>query len=79
MIKSDPSGLSVFEANYSENKESRLKKIFFFFNSDDLPGQKSDRFALKMGKIQENLISCTIHVLYTILKLISFRFSKTML
>ena len=48
-----------FEANYSENKESRLKKNFFF-NSDGLPCQKSDRIALKKGKIQENMISCTI-------------------
>ena len=32
----------------------------------------------KKGKIQENMISCTVLVLYTILKLIQFiRFSKT--
>ena len=67
-----------FAVNYSENKESRLKNIFYF-NFEGLPGQKSDRTALKKGKIQENMISCTILVLYTILKLISFRFSKTML
>ena len=32
------------------------------FNSEGLPGQKSDRIALKKGKIQENMISCTILV-----------------
>ena len=43
------------------DKESRLKK-FFFFNFDGLLIQKSDRIALKKGKVQENMISCTILV-----------------
>ena len=49
-----------FEAN-CEKKETRLKN-FFFFNFDGLPDQKSDRIALKKGKIQENMILCTILV-----------------
>ena len=48
-----------FEAN-CEKKESRLK--IFFFNFEGLPDQKSDRIALKKGKIQENMILCTILV-----------------
>ena len=76
MISSHPSDLMYFEANYSENKESRLN---FFFQSDGLPEGKSHCILLKKGKIQEKMISCTILVLYTILKPISFRFSKTML
>ena len=57
---SDPSDLSVFWSKLW--KERNKAKKYFFFNFDGLPDQKSDRIALKKGKIQENMILCTILV-----------------